>query len=214
MMRPVSTVLIAGATGLVGRSVLALAGVDPRVSRVVAPTRRPLPSSAKLENPLVDFERLPLDAPWWRVDAAISTLGTTIRAAGSQAAFRRVDHDYILAVATQARAHGAQVFALTSAMGANPRSRIFYNRVKGETEADVTACGFPSLAIIRPGVIGGDRSESRPAEYAAIRLLGVIGPVLPRKLRLSPVEHIARALLEAALAPTPGIRVIEADALA
>lgn len=207
------TLLLLGATGLVGRHVLARAGGDSRIERIVAPTRRPLASTAKLTNPIVDFDRLP-DAEWWTVDAAICALGTTIKKAGSQQAFRKVDHDYILAAARLARAHGVAAFALTSAMGADARSRIFYNRVKGETEDGLTACGFSSLTIVRPGVIGGDRNESRPAEFVAIQVLRALGPLLPRRFRISPAPHIARALLEAAVTAPAGRHVITSEALA
>jgi nucleoside-diphosphate-sugar epimerase len=99
--------LLVGATGLVGQAVLAAALADERVARVVAPTRRPLPAHPRLDNPVVDFARLPADAPWWRVDAVICTLGTTLREAGSRAAFQQVDRDYPAAVARLARSHGA-----------------------------------------------------------------------------------------------------------
>ena len=98
--------LIAGATGLVGRHVLAQALVDPRVVQVVAPSRRALAPHPKLKNPLVDFDALPQQADWWRVDAVVCALGTTIRQAGSQEAFRRVDVDYVLAIAGHARNAG------------------------------------------------------------------------------------------------------------
>lgn len=207
-------VLLAGATGLVGGVLLRQALADPRVRLVVAPTRRPLPPADRLENPIVDFEQLPADAAWWTVDAAISTLGTTIRKAGSKDAFRRVDHDYVLSVARLARAHGARAFALTSATGADESSRFFYNRVKGETEQSLDGCDYPSLTIVRPGVIGGERAESRPVEHAAIQLLRVLGPVLPRQLRISPAAHIAHALLEAAITAVPGRHLVTAAALA
>jgi uncharacterized protein YbjT (DUF2867 family) len=111
------------------------------VSRIVALTRRQLPPHPQLENPLVDFEHLPADAPWWSVDGVICTLGTTIRKAGPQEAFRRVDHDYPLSVARLARQHGAQAYVLNSATGADPRSRFFYNRVKGEVEEALRGVG-------------------------------------------------------------------------
>ena len=98
------TILLAGASGMVGREVLRQALADPRIGEVVAPTRRPLAASPGLRNVLVDFDALPADAEWWKVDAVVCTLGTTIRDAGSQAAFRKVDHDYPLAVARHALA--------------------------------------------------------------------------------------------------------------
>lgn len=207
-------ILLAGATGLVGRTVLQRALADGRVRQVVAITRRPLSPHPKLENPQVDFENLPEDAPWWSVDAVICALGTTIRTAGSQAAFRRVDHDYVVSVAQMARRHGAGAFALTSAMGADHRSRIFYNRTKGEAERSIEACGYPSLTIVRPGVIGGVRSESRPAEFAALQVLRLLGPILPRQFRISPAARIAEALLDGALGGRPGLAVVGAAELA
>src|SRR5207244_3118160 len=106
-VRAMLKVLLVGASGLVGREALAQVLDDARFSHVVALTRRPLDAHQKLFNPVVDFERLPQDADWWAVDGVICTLGTTIRTAGSQEAFRRVDHDYPLAVARIAHAHGA-----------------------------------------------------------------------------------------------------------
>jgi uncharacterized protein YbjT (DUF2867 family) len=206
--------LLVGATGLVGREVLRLALSDARVSQVVAPVRKPLPAHPKLEAPLVDFDRLPPDAPWWRMDAVICTLGTTMKAAGTRQAFRRVDHDYPLAVARLALAAGTRTYALNSAAGANAGSRIFYNRVKGELERDLEALGFRSLTHVRPGLIGGERDEARAGEGAALRLLRVLGPVLPRRWRINPAPRIAAALLEAALAAAPGVHVVASEQLA
>ncbi len=205
--------MLVGATGLVGGAVLQQALADARVTRIVAPTRRELPPHPKLENPVVDFEHLPADAAWWSVDAAICTLGSTMRKAGSQEAFRRVDHDFPLAVARLSRQHGARAFALNSATGADPGSRFFYNRVKGEVEDALREIGFPSLTIVRPALIGGDRSEFRPAEFIAMRLLRLAQLVLPRRYRVVPHERIARALLEAAITAAPGECIIESEAI-
>lgn len=200
--------LLAGATGLVGGHVLTQALGDPRIDAVIAPVRRALPAHAKLLAPTVDFEALPEDATWWAADAAISALGTTIGKAGSQEAFRRVDHDYQLAVAKLASRHGTPVFVLNSALGADPASRIFYNRVKGELERDLAGLDFASLTFVRPGLIGGERQESRPAERAALALLGILDPLLPRAWRINPAECIAAAMVEAAIAAKPGTHVI------
>ena len=206
--------LLVGATGLVGGQVLAQALAEPRVTAVVAPTRRALPARPKLLNPLVDFEQLPADAAWWRADAVICTLGTTIKQAGSQAAFRRVDLDYPLAVARLAQGHGTPIYVLNSATGARADSRFFYNRVKGELEQALRGMGFASLTLVRPGLIGGERRESRPAERAGQIVLGALGPLLPRGWRLNPAPRIAQALLAAALAAPPGVHTVEAADLA
>ena len=207
------TLLLVGATGLVGQAVLQQALADARLAKLVAPTRRPLPSHPCLENPLVDFDALPAAAPWWAVDAVVCTLGTTIKKAGSQSAFRKVDHDYPLAVATLARRHGAAAFAFTSSLGADPGSRAFYLRTKGETERALAGCGFPSLTIVRPSMIGGQRAERRALETLALAFFGGIARLLPRRYRIVPAERIARTLLEAALAAEPGVRLVESEAI-
>jgi len=209
-----SKLLIAGATGLVGRIALARALDDPRVTGVVAPTRRALPSHPKLVNPLIDYELLPPDADWWRCDSVICALGTTRARAGSAKAFYRVDHDYPLMVATHARAQGAKAFALVSAIGADAGSRLLYNRTKGEVEASIGALDYPSYTIVRPGLIGGKRDEFRPMERVSDAILTVLGPVLPRQWRISPAANIAAALIEAALAARPGRHIVSAAQLA
>lgn len=204
------TLLLVGATGHVGRQVLALALDDPRVALVVAPVRRALPAHPRLSAPIIDFDRLDGDAAWWAADAVICTLGTTIRQAGSQARFRTVDHHYPLAVAEQALASGTRTYVLTSAMGADASSRIFYNRVKGELENDLRSLGFSSLTLVRPGLIGGEREAFRAGERALGALLKVIGPLLPRRWRTNPPECIARELLDAAVTARPGVHVVPA----
>lgn len=205
--------LLIGASGLVGAHALALALADPRVARVVAPTRRALPAHPKLENPIVDFEALPRDAAWWAADGAVSALGTTIRVAGSQAAFRRVDVDYVVETAALARAAGVRAFALNTALGADPSARNFYLRCKGEAERGVEALDFPALTLVRPALIGGERAQPRPMERLAIRLTNALSPLLPRRYRVVHAERIARRLLEGALRDEPGLRIVESEAI-
>jgi uncharacterized protein YbjT (DUF2867 family) len=206
-------ILLAGASGMVGREVLRQALADPRIGGIVAPTRRPLAADAKLRNPVVDFDDLPADAAWWEADAVICTLGTTIREAGSQAAFRKVDLEYPLAVARHALAHGAATFVLVSASGANADSRIFYSRTKGELERDLRALGYRSLCLVRPGLLGGERERRRPLEHAGMQLLGAIGPLLPRRYRVVPAERVAATLLRMALDAGPGVRIVESESI-
>jgi uncharacterized protein YbjT (DUF2867 family) len=202
-------VMLVGATGLVGGQVLQQLLDDARCDAVIAPTRRALGlANPALLNPIVDFEQLPADAAWWAVDAVICALGSTIRQAGSREAFARIDHDYPLQVAEQARAHGAHAFVLNSAMGADAGSRIFYNQVKGRLEQDLRGLGYPSLTLVRPGLIGGERKERRTGEHLASLVLGTLGPILPRAWRINPAERIAAAMVEAALQPRPGVHVI------
>ncbi|MUI15350.1 NAD(P)H-binding protein [Massilia dura] len=205
--------LLVGATGLVGRHTLDLALADPRIAAVIAPGRGALPPHPKLSSPRVDFGHLDQEASWWRADAVICTLGTTMRVAGSQAAFRTVDHDYPLAVARLARMHGTPTFVLNSAIGADPGSRFFYNRVKGELEQDLASESFMSLTFVRPGVIGGERAQFRLGERLLVSGLTLAGPLLPRRWRVNPAARIAQALLAAALCPQPGTHIVTADRL-
>ena len=207
------TLLLAGATGLVGSHTLALALADSRVASVVALTRRAPPAHPKLTAVVVDFDRLDPQATYWQADAVICTLGTTMRAAGSQDAFRLVDHTYPLAVARLARKHGTPTFVLNSAAGAATGSRFFYNRVKGELERDLVAESFPSLTFVRPGLIGGKRVQFRLGERVLEAVLTVAGPLLPKAWRINPAPHIARALLDAAIDPQPGRHVIPSQSL-
>ena len=152
--------MLVGGTGLVGAQVLAQALADPRVTKVIAPTRRALAPHAKLENPLVDFDQLDSGAPWWAVNAVVCTLGTTIGQAGSQAAFRKVDLEYPLAVAKLAQNAGAGTFVINTALGADVKSGVFYTRVKGEVEVALEKMTFGSLTLVRPSMLdGGPRPD-------------------------------------------------------
>ena len=205
--------MVVGSTGLVGRHTLQIALAHPGIERVVAPVRRPVGEHPKLLCPVVDFDALPVDARCWGVDAVICALGTTIRAAGSQEAFRRVDHAYPLAVARLARQHGTPTYVLNSAMGADANSRIFYSRVKGDVERDLATLGFASLTFVRPGLISGEREEFRAGERIAIAALRALHPLLPRRWRINPAERIAQAMIDAAVRAEPGVHVVASDAL-
>ncbi len=208
-----AVLLLVGATGLVGQSVLRHALADSRVSKLIAVTRKPLPSHDKLENPLVDFDALPKDASWWQVDGGICTLGTTMRQAGSHQAFRKVDVEYPLAVAKLLRDNGASSFAFNSSIGANPKSRAFYMRVKGEVEQRLINGKFPSLTLVRPSGILGKREPHRVWEERTLRAFHAIRPILPRHYRVVSPDKIAKALLEAAITAPPGVHVVESEKL-
>lgn len=202
------TAWIAGASGLVGSHLLAGLLEDPQFGAVVSFGRRQLElTSPKLTQRLVDFTALNA-ANLATPEVAFCGLGTTIGKAGSQQAFRAVDHDAVLEFAKAALAAGARCFALVSSLGADPNSRIFYNRVKGETEADLRALGFASLVIAQPSLLLGDRKESRPAERALIVASRFLGGLL-KPLAARPIEAqvVARALLTIAHDPTPGATV-------
>ncbi len=205
--------MLVGATGAVGRAVLAQALSDQRVAEVVALTRRPLPAAEKLLNVVVDFDSLPEQAPWWTVDAVICTLGTTQRAAGSNEKFAAVDRDLPLRIARRARAAGATRFALNSSLGADAGSGNFYLRTKGEAEDAIRELGYPGYTIVRPSLIDAERAESRPGERLALTFVRPLSSLIPRRWRAVTPEAIARALLNAALASSPGSRVVESEEL-
>jgi uncharacterized protein YbjT (DUF2867 family) len=200
-------VLLAGATGLVGRHARRLLAESGRASRLVLLGRRAIPVDPGRGEVLavIDFHAFPDTLPGAPLDAVLWTLGTTLRKAGSRDAFRRVDHDYALALAGRARAAGVPHFGLVSALGADPGSRVFYNRVKGELEEGVRDLGFPSLRILRPSILLGARGERRPAE-AVGKLLSLL---VPGNLRGVRAEDVARLLVDGALRPPPGAEVIE-----
>jgi uncharacterized protein YbjT (DUF2867 family) len=207
-------VLILGATGLVGRNVLAKALAQPAVTQVMAPTRRPLTKHDKLMNPVAPrLELLLPEVASWGVDAAICATGTTIKKAGSKEAFRSVDHDLPLSFARLAHRAGTQNFALVSAIGASVDSSFFYARVKGQLERDVQEIGFRSLTILRPGMIGGKRDEFRLGESLALKLSHFLAPVLPKRFRVNPAPKIARALVDAVVTAEPGCHFRYSDSL-
>lgn len=199
--------LIAGATGLVGTLVLRQALADERVSRVIALTRRPIASGDKLENVVIDFSDMPDQAALWFVDGVVSALGTTRATAKSGSAYRMIDHDYPLAVARHARNHGATRFALTSSLGADPRSPFAYTRTKGELEFALKTLGFPSLTIVRPSVLDGHREQRRLDEHVTKIIFGMLAPVLPRRLRASRASAVAATLIEGAVEAPPGVHI-------
>jgi uncharacterized protein YbjT (DUF2867 family) len=129
--------------------------------------------------------------------------GTTLRNAGSPAAFRRVDFDYVLEFARLARAGCARAFALTSSLGADAASRYFYLRTKGEVEQAVQALGYPSLTVVRPSLIGRERQRRRLLEHIGMRLLQTLAPCAPRRYRIVSAERIAQTLLRPALELAP-----------
>jgi len=208
------TVLIFGATGQVGQALLQLALQHPEISHVVVPTRRPLTPNAKLDNPLVDFEALPESAVWWKADLALCALGTTLRQAKSKVGFYRVDHDYVLNAAELAQRAGTSTFGFVSSLGADASSRLFYLKVKGETEQALSALGFTSVVVVRPSLlIGGPRSSARFMEAFGLFLGKHLASLLPRRYQAVTTLQVAKALLETGLRAPAGLHVIESEQL-
>jgi len=208
------TALLAGATGLIGSHILQALLADPGVAKVHVLARRPLTASdPKLQVDVVDFKRLPaLQA----IDETYLALGTTIRVAGSQEAFRAVDLDANLAVAKAAAAAGCQRVGLVSAVGASARSSVFYNRVKGELEDALKAMNLAALVIAQPSLLMGDRKAlnqpSRFGEEFATPLMKLLSPILPRSFRPVEGRSVAQSLVRT-LPTAQGLVVLSSDEL-
>lgn len=195
----IRTIILAGATGLVGKEILAGLLADPSVAAVHSLGRRmPAEHHPKLTAHVVDFAALP-DLP--RADEVYLALGTTIKVAGSQAAFRAVDYDANLAVATAALAAGAKRVGLVSAMGADAKSKVFYSRVKGELEDALAAMPFEGVVFARPSLLVGDREvlgqPTRQGEVLGSALGKVMGFLIPANYKPISASAVASALLSA-----------------
>lgn len=211
---PPRRALLLGATGLVGRALLARLLEDAGTARIDALVRRPLPvRNPRLRVRVVDFAAIATLADFPRCDDVFCCLGTTIRSAGSQAAMRGVDVDLVVDCARAARGRGASRLALVSAMGADPTSRVFYNRVKGQMEQAIAKLGFDSTTILRPSLLDGERDDFRPGERFALALARPLGPLIPAKYRAIPAGAVASAMLHFVRQGTPGVRVVESDRL-
>nr|WP_236588016.1 oxidoreductase [Tumebacillus amylolyticus] len=209
--------LIAGATGLVGSQLLHELLQHPEYERVTVLVRRPLTlQHPKLHQITVNFDDLATSAADIQEAHHIyCCLGTTIKQAGSQDAFRKVDYSYPLELAKLATQNEhAEKFLIITAMGSNPRSKVFYNRVKGEVERDLQALHLPSLHIFRPSLLLGDRPEFRLGERIGTVFAKALTFATPKKYRAIQGRTVARAMLRIALeAPSQGTRVYESDQL-
>lgn len=208
-------VLLAGATGLVGGLILQALLADRTVTEVHALARRPLSvRHSKLHVHIVDFSRLP---PLPQTDEVYLALGTTSKVAGSQAAFRAVDLEANLAVARAAFAAGARRVGLVSAVAANAKSSMFYNRVKGELEDALKAMGLTALVIAQPSLLldyrDGLQQPPRIGEQIAIPIAKLLAPLLPRTYRPVRARAVAQSLVNTV--PTAkGVVVLASNVLA
>lgn len=220
-------ILLAGATGLVGGLVLDFlsprrpaldAGLgfsapqekaEPRVKHgvtnekgealeIIPITRRPIGRPGVV----ADFDDLP---PLPQAQVAVCALGTTRAKAGSDAAFRAVDHDAVLAFARAAKAAGVTHFILVSSVGANPKASLLYPRTKGEVEAVLAAMGFARLDILQPGLLIGPRAERRPVERFLQWAAPVMDLALPRDVGSLPADAVAEAIVALTKRSEPGV---------
>lgn len=204
--------LLAGATGLVGREMAALWSGPAPLHLLVRKSVTPAAPGHRVH--VVDFSALP---PLPRAEWAFCCLGTTIAVAGSQAAFRAVDHDAVLAFARAAVAAGVTHFAVVSALGASPASGNFYNRTKGEMEQALQGVGFRHLVVARPSLLAGDRASLKQAarlgESLALAVARPLAPLIPKAWRPIQAPTLAAAMILSLGTAKPGLTVLESAAL-
>lgn len=198
---PAKTALIAGATGLIGQQLLDLLLNSAEYDQVIALTREGSEFSLnndKLNQVVVDFDALENHSKELQADHIFCCLGTTMRKAGSEEKFRKVDFEYPFKLAHITKANGSSQYHLVSSLGANKNARVFYNRVKGEVEEAIKSVGFDVFHIYRPSLLMGERYESRSGEDAAkvfFNLFGFLfrGPL--KKYRAIDSQKVAKAML-------------------
>jgi uncharacterized protein YbjT (DUF2867 family) len=210
------TAILVGASGLIGKSLQTKLG--GKYTKLWAVSRKPIIDLPKNgENIVFDFDSNLQANSLPACDALFCALGTTIKTAGSQEAFRKVDFDYVLKSAKAAKVAGATSMAVVSALGASSSSAVFYNRTKGEMEEALKALGFSKLLIVRPSFLSGDRQSlgqaSRPGEAIALAFASAFKPMIPKKYRSISANAVASCMVERLDAMTSSVEIIESDRL-
>ncbi|MFC5271797.1 oxidoreductase [Adhaeribacter terreus] len=216
-MVPQKTALIAGASGLVGSYLLRMLLQSSHYDKVISVGRRKLElEHPKLEQRIVDFDKLAVTNNLI-ADNIFCCLGTTMKQAGSKENFYKVDYTYVVELAKATSKHFARQFLVVSAMGADPDSKFYYNRVKGDMEKAVKELPFTAVHIFRPSLLTGDRQESRLGEKIGEAVLSVLNPIMLgplKKYRSVPARCVAKAMLLTALESGGGVKVHESDEIA
>lgn len=206
------TALVIGATGLIGNLLTHQLLESPQYETVKVLVRSPLKwKHPRLQEVTFDFERP--NGLLTQADDIFCCLGTTMKKAGSKEAFKKVDYQYPLDIARLGRESGAQQFLIVTAMGADPDSSFFYNRVKGEVERDLKALQYPALLIFRPSLLLGNRGENRLGERLAEGAMRLFNPLIPARYKGIEAAKVARAMLVTAQQALTGTHVYESDVL-
>ena len=214
-------VLLLGATGLIGHHCLEGLLAAPQVTQLIAPTRRTLPNrDAKLNNVLIDFDRLDEYPELFDVSTIVCCLGTTMKQAGSRENFRKVDYQYCRDAAELGRSQRAKAFLLVSAIGASVTSPFYYSRVKGELERHLTSLQYDYLSLYRPSMLLGERDEFRLGEAVYSKVVPLVDVFMRGPLEdyhAIPARTVARAMINEVLAlgeiipPGPKVNVYAYD---
>ncbi|MBS0027889.1 oxidoreductase [Chitinophaga sp. 22321] len=211
------TAIVIGATGLTGTHLVAALLKDPYFSKVKVLVRKPWAHARPgLESIIVDFDDRESLAAALQGDVLFCCIGTTIRKAGSQENFREVDYGIPVKCAEIAHEQGVAQFALMSSIGADPHSRNFYLRTKGETEEAVQSSGFSGVYIFRPSVLIGPRNEFRLGEWLGKYLIQLFYFLLQgrwKKYRAIKAATVANAMIAATKHADTGVSIFESDAI-
>jgi len=207
--------LVLGATGLVGKELVNLLLQQDTYEKINLLVRKPLAiDHPKCEQHIINFDHLHHYSEWFQVTDIFCCLGTTIKTAGSKEAFRKVDYGYPLEAAKLAKEKGAHKYLIISAMGANPKSLFFYNQVKGQLEESLTKLELPSLHILRPSLLLGEREEFRFGERMAAKMSGFLNAVLAgpfKPFRAIEAKKVAAAMVNAASTDVKGVKIYKSD---
>ncbi|TAH18880.1 MAG: oxidoreductase [Cytophagales bacterium] len=206
------TALLLGASGLTGGLCLQELMEDPTFDKVITPLRKEMVlAHPKLEQVIINFDKIVDNQDKFRADVVFCCLGTTIRKAGSKEIFKKIDYEYPLLFAQLALKQGATTFVLVSAMGAATNSLFFYSRVKGELESELKKLGYQTLIILQPSLLLGDRKEQRLGEDVAKIFSPIFNFFTPKKYKAIHAEQVAKAMVKLAKQGLNGLIVKESD---
>ena len=208
-------ICIVGSTGAVGGHVLRFLNQEKKVGQIITLTRKlqKTPLSKEI-NHVIHFDKINNLKENLKADIFICCLGTTLKIAGSQQAFKKVDYDYVVEFGKLAEAVSAQKLLVVSSVGANPKSLGFYSRVKGEMESAIKKLNIPSIEIFQPSLLLGQRSDSRPVENFAKIIAPLLNPLLTgslKKYRAIEARTVAMALSARSLKTETGFKNFSSD---
>lgn len=211
------TANIIGATGLVGSHLLQQLLNDDRFEKVRIFSRRTTGlSHRKLEEHSVDFDQTKQWTSLIKGDVLFSTLGTTLKKAGSKEKQFMIDYSYQYQVAEAAAKNEVAAYVLVSSAGADANSKIFYSRMKGELDAAVKELEFKKIIILRPSILDGDRQEKRVAEKIGIKVTRWLTQYFLKKYRPIHAKTVAQAMISSIFSEelTPNYQIFELDEVA